>query len=180
MLRLCLRSGRRRVLLRRRNDDAVAAVDVRPRDRAVASWCARIAGLCKPSGSDWRTNIKKPSGCSTEQRALIAELEQIQASKSTATRASVRQPPIAEFADSRSCGSLRSEIRRSAPARVPARLPDLPERLVDHYREMLRAYVVMGAGNLADEMTALATPARRGRHLGPAQRCSCTSKCSKN
>ena len=34
---------------------------------------------------------------------------------------------------------------------------DLPERLVNHYREMLRAYVVMGVGNLADEMTALAS-----------------------
>ena len=34
---------------------------------------------------------------------------------------------------------------------------DLPERLVAHYREMLRAYVVMGAGNLADEMVTLAS-----------------------
>ena len=33
---------------------------------------------------------------------------------------------------------------------------DLPERLVAHYREMLRAYVVMGAGNLAAEMVRLA------------------------
>ena len=33
---------------------------------------------------------------------------------------------------------------------------DLPESLVEHYRELLRAYVVMGAGNLRDEMTALA------------------------
>ena len=33
---------------------------------------------------------------------------------------------------------------------------DLPERLVAHYREMLRAYVVMGAGNLAEEMVDLA------------------------
>ncbi len=31
-----------------------------------------------------------------------------------------------------------------------------PTRLVAHYREMLRAYVVMGAGNLADEMNTLA------------------------
>jgi phage gp37-like protein len=31
----------------------------------------------------------------------------------------------------------------------------LPERLVAHYREMLRAYVVMGAGNLAEEMVRL-------------------------
>src|SRR5439155_19172278 len=34
---------------------------------------------------------------------------------------------------------------------------DLPDRLVAHYREMLRAYVVMGAGNLAEEMVTLAS-----------------------
>jgi hypothetical protein len=34
---------------------------------------------------------------------------------------------------------------------------DLPDRLVTHYRELLRVYVVMGAGNLADELTSLAT-----------------------
>ena len=32
----------------------------------------------------------------------------------------------------------------------------LPDRLVSHYRELLRAYVIMGAGNLADEMKPLA------------------------
>jgi hypothetical protein len=32
----------------------------------------------------------------------------------------------------------------------------LPEALINHYRELLRAYVVMGAGNLADELTTLA------------------------
>jgi hypothetical protein len=35
-------------------------------------------------------------------------------------------------------------------------LADLPERLIAHYREMLRAYVVMGSGNLAEEMATLA------------------------
>ena len=31
----------------------------------------------------------------------------------------------------------------------------LPETLVNHYRELLRAYVIMGSGNLADELKAL-------------------------
>jgi DNA-binding response OmpR family regulator len=31
-----------------------------------------------------------------------------------------------------------------------------PERLVSHYRELLRTYVIMGSGNLVDEMAALA------------------------
>jgi len=34
--------------------------------------------------------------------------------------------------------------------------PDLPEPLVQHYRELLRAYVIMGAGNLTEEMDILA------------------------
>jgi len=33
---------------------------------------------------------------------------------------------------------------------------DLPSALVNHYRELLRAYVIMGTGNLSDEMNQLA------------------------
>ncbi len=33
---------------------------------------------------------------------------------------------------------------------------NLPDRLIDHYRELLRAYVIMGAGNLSKELAALA------------------------
>ncbi len=34
---------------------------------------------------------------------------------------------------------------------------DLPPQLLCHYRELLRAYVIMGSGNLADEMDRLAS-----------------------
>lgn len=34
--------------------------------------------------------------------------------------------------------------------------PDLPQPLVSHYRELLRTYVIMGSGNLSDEMDRLA------------------------
>jgi hypothetical protein len=92
-----------------------------------------------------------------EQRALIAELE------------SIRDGGGGNGEKGRG-----GELEQSAPSDSPA-LPlslspsllesgsqqpthcQLPERLVTHYREMLRAYVVMGAGNLADEMTTLAT-----------------------
>ena len=47
--------------------------------------------------------------------------------------------------------SLVSSLAAAAPTKC-----DLPERLVNHYRELLRAHVVMGVGNLAGEMTALA------------------------
>ena len=62
---------------------------------------------------------------------------------------------------------------KTAPASRPARteraprasdethevedeFPDLPAALVIHYRELLRAYVIMGSGNLSDEMNRLA------------------------
>ncbi|MCA9178950.1 MAG: response regulator transcription factor [Planctomycetales bacterium] len=34
--------------------------------------------------------------------------------------------------------------------------PDLPVQLTDHYRQLLRTYVIMGAGNLSNEMERLA------------------------
>ena len=81
-----------------------------------------------------------------EQRALIAELE------------SLRDGGGKEGERGR-----RGELTNQDPGENP-RLPvspspilELPERLVTHYREMLRAYVVMGAGNLAEEMVTLAT-----------------------
>ncbi len=42
--------------------------------------------------------------------------------------------------------------------RVPdiSHCPVLPDPLTSHYRELLRAYVIMGSGNLADEMDRLA------------------------
>ena len=43
-------------------------------------------------------------------------------------------------------------------ANCPARKPpdDLPEPLVDRYRQMLRTYVIMGSGDMAEEMKHLA------------------------
>jgi DNA-binding response OmpR family regulator len=90
----------------------------------------------------------------TEQRALIAELEHIRDAASqpprfsTATDALEENEPNAESIDR---PSLVSSLAPDAPTKC-----DLPERLVNHYRELLRAYVVMGVGNLVDEMTALA------------------------
>jgi DNA-binding response OmpR family regulator len=82
-----------------------------------------------------------------EQRTLITELEKI------------RDARVGEE-ENRSAGDSIAENSASSP-----RLPfsqsflvlDLPERLVAHYREMLRAYVVMGAGNMAEEMVRLAS-----------------------
>jgi DNA-binding NarL/FixJ family response regulator len=47
-------------------------------------------------------------------------------------------------------GAQRKHAGRSESA------PPLPEPLVGHYRELLRAYVIMGSGNLSAEMSSLA------------------------
>jgi hypothetical protein len=88
-----------------------------------------------------------------EQRALIAELERIREGNAYAT-GDLGTSDDREGSGFRVQGiagaSLDSEPRTPNPS------CDLPDRLVTHYREMLRAYVVMGAGNLAEEMTTLA------------------------
>jgi KaiA C-terminal domain len=81
----------------------------------------------------------------SEQRALIAELEKIRSSESLDT-----------LAESHLVANGTAQFR-SQNLDAPNPQSELPERLVTHYREMLRAYVVMGAGNLADEMVTLAS-----------------------
>ena len=76
-----------------------------------------------------------------QQRVLIADLEEIRQGD---------QPP--STSDQASCqestsGHLASELDAAA---------SLPEQLVLHYRELLRTYVIMGSGSLADEMKILA------------------------
>jgi hypothetical protein len=84
-----------------------------------------------------------------EQRALIAELESLRDGRKT------------EGETGRG-GDLTAMSNDAAPRLRFSPSPsldshDLPERLVAHYRELLRAHVVMGAGNLADELTSLAS-----------------------
>jgi CheY-like chemotaxis protein len=65
-----------------------------------------------------------------EQRALISDLEEIRC-QGRPTRA-------------------------PQPRYEPGGRLHLPERLVDHYRELLRTYVIMGSGNLSGELSRLA------------------------
>lgn len=83
-----------------------------------------------------------------EQRALIAELEKIRDAGGGEGDRGRRGDAL---------GNNENDSPRLPPSRFPTLVTELPERLVTHYREMLRAYVVMGAGNLADEMVKLAS-----------------------
>jgi hypothetical protein len=95
-----------------------------------------------------------------EQRALIAELEKIRignllsgvAENETLATGRLHDEAVHKSSDlEQGGGSPGSLFLTSKPPAC-----DLPERLVTHYREMLRAYVIMGAGNLAQEMIRLA------------------------
>lgn len=76
-----------------------------------------------------------------EQRSLIRDLE------------SPGGPAEAPAGRSVGASQANPAISRYAATQETASLP-LP--LVTHYRELLRAYVIMGSGNLAAEMSALA------------------------
>jgi DNA-binding NarL/FixJ family response regulator len=91
----------------------------------------------------------------TEQRALIVELERIRDTPLPAA-SSAPAGPDHEGRDNVAEPSPSSSLIRPRASAEPTKC-DLPERLVCHYREMLRAYVVMGVGNLVDEMTGLAS-----------------------
>jgi DNA-binding response OmpR family regulator len=81
-----------------------------------------------------------------EQRTLVAELEK------KGQRLEQTHKADSATDDESACDAPDKSDGPPVPLASPC---DLPERLVSHYREMLRAYVVMGAGNLADEMATL-------------------------
>lgn len=91
-----------------------------------------------------------------QQRALISDLQQLNSGNAP--------PNDATAADASHYNSLiNSLVEADDPfeigdpsARTNRPTLELPEPLVDHYREMLRAYVIMGAGNLSTEMATLA------------------------
>jgi hypothetical protein len=74
-----------------------------------------------------------------QQRALIVDLELLQDGG-----------PGDADEDAPDC-LAQSAVRRPAGVSL-----DLPEALTAHYRELLKAYVIMGAGNLTKEMASLA------------------------
>jgi DNA-binding NarL/FixJ family response regulator len=77
-----------------------------------------------------------------EQRSLVRDLE------------SIYDPSAAGNDSAESLSLANQTIARHAAAEAPC---PLPAQLIEHYRELLRAYIIMGSGNLADEMSALAS-----------------------
>ncbi len=80
-----------------------------------------------------------------QQRALITDLEILSDSGTTAKSSDVGSEENSEEP------LVKTAIAYAGPPVA------LPEALVAHYQDLLRTYVVMGVGNLADEMSELAT-----------------------
>ena len=75
-----------------------------------------------------------------QQRALITDLEQLSEGGTAVDNGGA---------------SVEESLAKSAISQAEVQI-QLPEVLVSHYRELLRTYVVMGVGNLAEEMGELA------------------------
>ena len=87
------------------------------------------------------------------QRLLQEQRHRLQSEHDEATRLLQQQRGlIADLED-----ICRTERDVAAPFDIEARSdPVLPDLLVGHYQELLKAYVIMGSGNLNDEMSRLA------------------------
>jgi hypothetical protein len=86
-----------------------------------------------------------------QQRALIEDLENLSGVLPFASS----EPFLLVGSDREVAPSENSRRQGVNPGRAEA-IHDLPTVLVDHYRELLRTYVIMGAGNLSQEMASLA------------------------
>ena len=79
-----------------------------------------------------------------QQRALIDDLETLGGAKKTASQHSDNPQEAME-----DCLAKTATSQHESPL-------VLPESLISHYDELLRTYVIMGVGNLTDEMSQLA------------------------
>lgn len=75
----------------------------------------------------------------SQQQALVDDLEAIQ------FRSGVAEPR-----------DLPRDSEQSTLEPIRVNRPNLPSELIAHYRELLRTYVIMGSGNLAEELNSLA------------------------
>ena len=121
-----------------------------------------MSALCYEAGGDayvcvnsttTRTLIWKVARA-VERRQLIAETRRLQQAHrhrqqqehTEATRLLEQQFSLIED----------RELHDNETPNPVARKTDLPESLIGHYRELLRAHVIMGSGNMSQEMIQLA------------------------
>ena len=88
------------------------------------------------------------------RRLLYEQRHRLQLEHEEATRLLEQQRGLIDDLQ-KMCHRDELDENGSTPGAAPID-PALPEQLVMHYRELLRAYVIMGSGNLSEEMVRLA------------------------
>ncbi len=103
--------------------------------------------------------VQRHQLCRENRRLCQAEYRRLQQERQEAEDLLVQQRNIlSDFHQLRSqSGHSCSPKTEPVPGR-PTSIPplDLPTELVQHYRDLLRTYVIMGSGNLAKELSRLA------------------------
>jgi DNA-binding NarL/FixJ family response regulator len=91
------------------------------------------------------------------RRLTQADRHRLQQEHHEAERLLAEQRGLIRTIDSAPSDQPATESKTAVAAeKVPAQGAPLPEPLKTHYRELLRAHVIMGSGNLAGEMSAVA------------------------
>ncbi len=126
-----------------------------------------MSALCFEAGADAYVCVETATtraliwtvARSIERRRLIAENRRLQQAEAHRRQLEhdeahrLLRQQRAMLADPPAAGG--TEDAEELPAEYSTACPALPAQLVDHYRELLRTYVIMGSGNLAAEMRQL-------------------------
>jgi CheY-like chemotaxis protein len=123
---------------------------------------AEMAVLCYEAGADGYVCVDTcmtrhliwVAALAVQKRQLIQENRRLRQSERTRLQ---REQDEARRLLEEQCAAV--EDFRAAPSRAgggATRDVPLPSELIAHYRELLRTYVIMGSGNLADELRRLA------------------------
>ena len=92
----------------------------------------------------------------SQQRALIEDLEGLwQSDKNDFDGSAIAGRVGGIDVEREMFDSEEPEEDCSLMSKAVCRAPNLPDELIDHYRELLRTYVIMGSGNLAGELGRL-------------------------
>ncbi len=89
------------------------------------------------------------------QRLSQAQQQRLHQEHQEAQRLLDQQRQLIQDLEALRNAKLGSPDDDSYPAECPAPAMALPEPLVQHYRELLRTYVIMGSGNLGEELRML-------------------------
>lgn len=133
------------IVLGKQGDPSLTALSF---EVGADAYCAESATTTRSLIWIFARAIERQQLIRENRRLVQADRQRLQYEHHEAERLLAQQRGLVE--------DLESLRDGEASTNKAVTLSFLPERLVEHYREMLRAYVIMGSGNLTGEMTRLA------------------------